>query len=321
MAKMALTTDFKILKLNGANYRNWTFNMRLYLESLDLFGHVDGTVEVPAEDASAQVKREFNSALKKAWTYICLAVEPNHQIHVRNTTTAKEAWDALKNQFTQISISQIVRLRQKYYSSKFQSGGNMLKCINHLKSVHDQLKEMGANIDDRELAMTLLASLPDEFKPLIMALDAVGEEKVTFEKVKAMLLNDADRISDSMKYEDVYSAQCINKGRQNEYEGKFGCKFQRTCHHCKEKGHFARDCPKQRNNAQQGDNQGKGKRTACCAEGENDQNNTEIEALYTSNDEDRCGWIIDSGATQHMTFERNHLTNCKIQETTCCEFG
>ena len=316
MAKMALTTDFKILKLNGANYRDWTFNMRLYLESLDLFGHVDGTVEVPAEDTSAQVKRKFNSASKKAWTYICLAVEPNQQIHVRNTTTAKEAWDALKNQFARISISQIVRLCQKYYSSKFQSGGNMLEHINHLKSIHDQLKEMGANIDDGELAMTLLASLPDEFKPHFMVLDAVGEEKVTFEKVKAMLLNDADRISDSMKYEDAYSAQRINKGRQNEsggqnkgYEGKFGHKFQGTCHHCKEKGHFAQDCPKQRNNAQQGDNQGKGKRTACRAEGENDQNNTEIEALYTSNDEDRCGWIIDSGATQHMTFERNHLTN------------
>ena len=59
-------------------------------------------------------------------------------------------------------------------------------------------------------------------------MDAVGEEKVTFEKVKAMLLNDADRISDSMKYEDAYSAQRINKGRRNEsggrnkgYEGKW----------------------------------------------------------------------------------------------------
>ena len=71
----------------------------------------------------------------------------------------------------------------------------MLEHINHLKSLHDQLKEMGVNTDNGELTMTLLASLPDEFKPLITALDAVGEEHVTFEKVKAMLLNDADRIS------------------------------------------------------------------------------------------------------------------------------
>ena len=83
MARMALTTDFKIPKLNGANYRDWTFNMRLYLESLDLFGHVDGSIGVPDEEASEQVKQEYKTASKKAWTYICLAVEPDQ--HVRNS--------------------------------------------------------------------------------------------------------------------------------------------------------------------------------------------------------------------------------------------
>jgi hypothetical protein len=47
---------------------------------------------------------------------------------------------------------------------------------------------MGVNIDDKELAMTLLASLPEKFKPLITALDAVGDENVSYEKVKNMLL-------------------------------------------------------------------------------------------------------------------------------------
>ena len=46
----------------------------------------------------------------------------------------------------------------------------MLEDTSHLRSLHDQLKEMGVNIDDKELAMTLLASLPEEFKPLITAL-------------------------------------------------------------------------------------------------------------------------------------------------------
>jgi hypothetical protein len=68
--------------------------MHLYLDILDLFGHADGTAEI-AEDASDEVRQNFNSGAKKAWTHICLAIEPEHQITVQDTTTAREAWDAI----------------------------------------------------------------------------------------------------------------------------------------------------------------------------------------------------------------------------------
>ena len=55
---------------------------------------------------------------------------------------------------------------------------------------------MGVNIDNGESGIALLVSLPEEFKPLITGLDAVGEEHVTFERAKAMLVNHTDRIFD-----------------------------------------------------------------------------------------------------------------------------
>ena len=122
----------KLKKLNGSNYRSWAFNMRLYLDSFDLFAHAYGSAEPPAEDASEQLKKAFELAAKKAWTYICLAVEPEQQIHVRNTQTAKQAWDALKSQFARESILLKVRLRQQYYSLRFHKGGNMLEHVNKL---------------------------------------------------------------------------------------------------------------------------------------------------------------------------------------------
>jgi len=161
--------------------------MRLYLESQDLFEHADGTAESPGGEATGNEMKSFRLKAKKAWKYICLAVEPDKQLHIRDTKTAKEAWDALKSQFARDSISQKVRLRQKYYSCRFHSNGNMLEHTKYLKSLHDQLREMGVDVNDQELAMTLLASLPDEYVPLITALDAVGEHELSFEKVKGML--------------------------------------------------------------------------------------------------------------------------------------
>ena len=50
--------------------------------------------------------------------------------------------------------------------------------------MHNYLREMGENIDNTELAMALLASLPEHYKPLITALDVVGEVDLSYEKVK-----------------------------------------------------------------------------------------------------------------------------------------
>ena len=42
----------KITKFNGSNYREWSFNMSLYLESLDLFQHAECTAEIPGSCAT-----------------------------------------------------------------------------------------------------------------------------------------------------------------------------------------------------------------------------------------------------------------------------
>ena len=207
----------KFAKLNNGNYRSWAFNMRLYLESNDLFEHADGATVTPNADAGPVETRKFRLKAKKAGTCICLAVEPSQQIHIRHTKTAKEEWEALKSQFAVDSNLQKIRLRQKYYSCKFQCNENMLEQINYLKSLHDQLREMGVEIDNKELAITVLVSLSDDFMPLITALHAFGEMNLSFDKVKAMLLNNFDRKSDKFEVKssgDALSAKHTFNSRQ-----------------------------------------------------------------------------------------------------------
>eukprot|EP00794_Sanderia_malayensis_P019751 gene19751-21687_t len=115
--------------------------------------------------------------------------------------------------------------------------------------------------------MTLLASLPDDFKQLITALDAVGESNLSFQKVKAMLLNDFDRNSDNLdlqKSENALFAKRNCHGRRGSYhrgagdrgrssasrgagnadsshadKPSFVLSFTGICHFCKEKEHYA----------------------------------------------------------------------------------
>ena len=61
------------------------------IRSLSLFENAKGTAQLASDDAEA--RQSFARNTKTAWTHICLAVEPEYQIHVRHTTTAKGAWD------------------------------------------------------------------------------------------------------------------------------------------------------------------------------------------------------------------------------------
>ena len=198
---------------------------------------------------------------------------------MRDTRTVKDAWDALKNQFARESLLQKMRLPQQY-SCRFRPGSNMLEHISNLRSLHDQLSEMGVNIDDKELTMTLLASLPDEFKPFITALDAVGDENISYDKVKNMLLNHVDRTKDSRSPEDAFSAKrCLrhkakhswNNEKKNEVQI-----FKGNCHNCQEKRHMAWNYPK--GNTENPNGEGKSG-PACSAEKDDDSLITEDEAL------------------------------------------
>ena len=125
-----------------------------------------------------------------------------------------------------------------------------------------------------------------------------------------MILNDEDRANDTKAHnEDAFTAQrekskLQNRRGNNENRNK---SFQGKCYHCQQKGHFAKNCPKKTKNESSKTSQ-TGSGTARCAEQECSTHDEE-EALTSStmNVIGKSEWIIDSGATQHMTFEQNNL--------------
>ncbi len=108
------TNTLKFEKLNESNYRTWSFNIKFYLQSLDLFERVDETGETPEGYPIGREVKVFQQPAKKEWdvkgTYICLAIDSYKQIHARDTKTAQKAWNALKTRFTRTSTLQNVRL-------------------------------------------------------------------------------------------------------------------------------------------------------------------------------------------------------------------
>ncbi len=74
---------------------------------------------------------------------------------------------------------------------------------------------------------------------------------------------------------------------------------EKLCFYCKKPGHFVRNCLKKKNDEKEKANQ------AC------EDHEQMFVAALSANDHTTYDWIVDSDATQHMTFEQEWFTTYK----------
>jgi len=80
--------------------------------------------------------------------------------------------------------------------------------------------------------------------------------------------------------------------------------FKGTCHRCKQPGHMKKDCPQKRTDgSDREDNPKPGPSTAVVAE-------------TSLTDSSPDGWILDTGATEHMSNDRGSFSECEELEPT-----
>ena len=124
--------------------------------------------------------------------------------------------------------------------------------------------------------------------------------------------------------EEAYSANRFQehgrKGKQGRGSGgpvnhdvKSDKSFHGKCHFCHENGHMERDCPvKQKSKAYSKGGPVRSKGSVNSAEKVENSDPDEIineEASVTSDQVNDFEWIINSGATQHMTFDTDSLSD------------
>ena len=157
--------------------------------------------------------------------------------------------------------------------------------------------------------MTLLGSLPQSYSTLVTALEAhVGDIKLDF--VQQALTHEEQKIKQSNAVLPGGQEDAALMGRLRK-----PFKFQNPrCFYCKQLGHFRRDCPKRR----QQDND-KAMHKAKAAE-EKLPEKQHVNIDFESPDEgvfaasvgsaSQVGkWLVDSGASRHMTSKREILTH------------
>ena len=158
-------SGFKVDKLTGNNYHTWKFQMKMCLIGKDLWGIVTGD-ETLNPGASNQEQQKFRRRENLALASICLSISSDIQIYVRSAGNAKEAWTSLEQHFERKSLAHKIFYRRKLYAAKMEKGNSMINHVNYVKTLSEHLDAVGDPIQEKDLVIILISSLPEEYNHL-----------------------------------------------------------------------------------------------------------------------------------------------------------
>ena len=246
----SLTTSVfeRIAALDGTNYRSWAFSLKMLLKAHELWEVIEDE-ELDGLDEAGKAKKMDSPKWRKkdqlALSNIALALKSSEQEHIYSCSTAKAAWDCLKELYEGKGTHRFLSLLKSIAGAKLGEA-TMKDYIRGVRQTAEQLAEMGVKLEKAAVVGFILNGLPEGYRYLVVNLES-QVQTISYEDLSARLMDEEKRMMGRDKIEftdaDTVTAHLAREGRIFPGKDKGQGGKERVCYECKQPGHVARNCP------------------------------------------------------------------------------
>lgn len=135
--------------------------------------------------------------IKKLWKFILKepdqtkTEEVDNDLYSHIANTAKATWDALEKAFEDSGLCRKVELLKQIVRLTLNNCCSIEEYVTKMTTLSLKFKKTGLNIDDEVMASFMLAGLPDEFSPLVMAMEN-SANALTIDRLKQHCFKNRD---------------------------------------------------------------------------------------------------------------------------------
>lgn len=287
MASASVNYVTSVPKLKGReNYDEWAFAAENFLILDGLQKCIEG-------------KEEDGEKIARAKAKLILTIDTSLYVHIKETKTAEELWKKLKGLFDDSGFTRKINLLRALISTKLENCDSMGDYVNQIVETSQRLRGTGFKIDEEWVGSLLLAGLPEKFAPMIMAIEHSGI-LITTDSIKTKLLDMEVEIGAVGNTGNAFVSRATNRNDRCRNVGNAGTSVRNTtsavrkdiqCYGCKQTGHFKNRCPNKAKTANV-----------------RNENKHAFSAVFLSGQFCKEDWYIDSGASVHLTVNREWLT-------------
>ena len=283
-------------KLTADNWLLWSVRLESLLQIKDCWTAVEGS----------DLRRD-----SKALAYIRLNVGDQFLPTVRAAETSKAAWEALERLFEQKSTARKLQLRMELAMFALRPGERLEAYFARAEDLRLQLTAAGSQPSEEDIVLAALGGLPDEFNVIATVLEQ-SEMTLTLDLVRARLLLAEQKLSRTSAAPAGTEKALVSFQQPSHHQQRPQQQNQqprsphatKRCFKCHQLGHIARNCrSKQKQPAK--------------AYGAED---AVALASVAGNDTllQQTQWILDSGASRHITGSSTGLSNVRTVSDQQC---